>query len=95
MPKDIQHLIKRNGSIHYFDNKLPIDDGVIKDGDTIRVHKEDNQIDILVDAVQEDETVIGTVKVIGPVPTIEIAGLERGDIVVIAKDFIHTVTRKK
>lgn len=94
MPKVIQGLEKRVGSITV-SGKDPIDlDGPIQVGETVCARRGIEQIEIQVDQVQEDNTIIGRVTgIFDPQPVTEVVGVCCGDTVVVAMDFVHDLTR--
>ncbi len=90
MPKTIQGLRKRTGSLAFSRSGKKMDDfGPLKMGDVANVFHENGQsASIKVEIIQEEGTFIGTVERCGKIP-----GLAVGDDVVENMDFVFVVTR--
>jgi hypothetical protein len=94
MPKTIQGLEKRTGSIFFSSNSEILDMGSISVGDIARLINTDGEtFDVCIDNIRDDDTFIGTVKRTGLEPKLNTGGIKRGDCVIEHLDFIHEIQR--
>ena len=94
MPKQIQGLEKRVGSIIFVGTGKALDMEDLRVGDLVKVKKTDGTtITIKVDIIQEEETFLGTVEAIGPQPKLKTNGIECGDYVVENIAFVFEINR--
>lgn len=80
------------GILFHGTGELPIPEGPAEEGDTVRLLAEDFEFDVLVTSIDAGG-ISGVVRTIGPVPSLEELGIERGDTVSFDNEHVFQIWR--
>ena len=95
MPKQIQRLVKRTGSLKYIGDMNSFKKAPFQAGDLVRVCRPTVAFDVVLTAIQKEGVVIGNVNKVILNPGAECKDISEGDSIIFGEPFVFQVERRE